>query len=319
MDSWRHSCALETSTLAALLKHQGATLRRLDVTRYAEPQDTSRLSVKGLQHLAINDLNIEQRCEWPGRLIAQNRDSLRHLYLGVISTVARYYASRSGPTQHKLPASLAEIAKDTLYANEQQMMWTLSLETLGLYGLNFKNIVGGALGLQIDFDSMTTLRLESCSGLIEAFALLVGNDVHQNATRSGLKLTSFFVRHENRGQVFAQYLEAFLTSFTGLKHLGLLLEGKSQAMSKAPILEMHGKTLQTLIWDERRGPRKDTKTDTSSILRGNNLEIISLKCPNLTALGVSLLWGFIPHWSAAGSLVKTTMRHSIQYIEADCQ
>ena len=269
--------------------------------------------------MVIRDLNIEQRCEWPARLIAQNRDSLRHLYLGIISVVAQYYTIHPGPSEFRLPTSLEEMAKDTLPANERQIMWTLSLETLGLYGLNFDDVVIGALGFKIDFGSMTNLRLESCSGLNEAFALLMGNDVPQNATLSWLKLTSFFVRHEDPGQAFAQYLAAFLTSFTGLKHLGLLLEGKSQAMSKAPILEMHGKTLQTLIWDERERPRKDTKTDTSSVSRGDNLELISRKCPNLTALGLSVLWGFIPHWSAARSLVKTTMRHSIQYIEADRQ
>ena len=262
--------------------------------------------MQGLQHLAINDLNIKQRCEWPGRLIAQNRNSLRHLYLGVISTVTRHYAHHHGSSQYRLPASLAEMAKDTLPANEQQMMRTLSLETLGLYGLNFKNVVGGALGLQIDFDSMTTLRLESCSGLHEAFAVLMGNDDSQNATLSGLKLKSFFVRHEDGGQAFAQQLTAFLTSFTGLQHMGLLLEGQRRAMSKAPILEMHGKTLQTLVWDERKRSREATSQNTSSFfLKDNDLRIISLKCPNLTALGLSIRWGVVPPWSAARSPVKT--------------
>ena len=46
-------------------------------------------------------------------------------------------------------------------------------------------------------------------------------------TLSALKLTSLFVsavRHEAGGQAFAQLLTAFLTSFTGLKHLDLPLE-----------------------------------------------------------------------------------------------
>ncbi len=323
-DSWRHTCALETSTLALLLKHQGAKLHSLIVTRYSEPQNVSNLLVEGLQHLAITDLNIEQRCEWPSKLIAQNRNTLRYLHLGVISKVARDYADNLVPrvTPRGLPATFAEMAKEALPAppaSEREMVPFLSLETLGLYGLNFENAVRGALGLEIEFHCMTSLRLESCSGLSEAFAVLLGNDASQNGTLSGLELTTFFVRHEDKSQAFAQHLEAFLTSFTGLKHLGLLLEGQSQAMSKAPILEMHGKTLQTLVWDERIGPRNDARRDTTLALGGeHNLNLVSLKCPNLTALGLPIRWG-TSQASTNCLMVSTAIPHPDEQIEADFQ
>lgn len=323
-NSWRHTCALETSTLALLLEHQGAKLHSLIVTRFSEPQNVSSLLVEGLQHLAITDLNIEQRCEWPSKLIVQTRDTLRHLHLGVISRVARGYADNLVPrvSQHGLPATFAEMAKDALFASEGEMVPILSLETLGLYGLNFENAVRGALGLEIEFHCMSSLRLESCSGLSEAFAVLLGNDASQNGTLSGLKLTSFFVRYEARSQAFAQHLAACLTSFTGLKHLGLLLEGQGQAMSKAPILEMHGKTLQTLVWEERRGSRKDTRTGTTFFSKENNLKLVSRKCPNLTALGLPLGWGIrwgISQFSTLIPLVSTAIPHLYEHIEADFQ
>ena len=319
-DSWRHTCALENSTLALLIKHHGARLRSLIVTRFSEPQNVPNLLVEGLHHLAITDLNIEQRCEWSSKLIAQNRNTLRHLHLGVISRIARGYADIliPGVSQHELPATFAEMAKEALPASEREMVPILSLETLGLYGLNFENAVRGALGLEIEFQCMTSLRLESCSGLSEAFAVLLGNDASQNGTLSGLKLTSFFVRYEARSQAFAQHLADFLTSFTGLKHLGLLLEGRGQAMSKAPILEMHGKTLQTLVWDERRGPRMDTRTDTTLLLKENNFKLVSLKCPNLTTLGLPIRWG-ISQSSTKRRVVSTAIPHPYEHIEADFQ
>lgn len=264
------------------------------------------LLVRGLQSLRITDLNIEQRCEWPSKLIAQNRNTLRHLHLGIVSTAARNYAVKHATRQLGLPTSFAEMAKETLIPDEREMMPMLSLETLGLYGVKFENIVGGALGLGIDFNSMTALRLESCSGLNEAFAVLMGSDRCRNATLRVPKLTSFFVRHEYGDQAFAQHLAAFLTSFTGLEHLGLLLDRQRPAMRKAPILQLHGQTLQTLVWDERRKPRKDTRTDTSVGLKDNGFRLISLKCPNLTALGLSILWS-TSNWKSTISPVKITM------------
>lgn len=316
--SWRHTCAVKPSTLALLLKHQGATLRGLHVTQYSEPQGSSSLLMQGLQSLSITDLNIEQRCEWPSKLIAQNRNSLRHLHLGVLTTLAQNYASVHRPSRKGFPASFAEIAKDALPASEREVVPTLSLQTLGLHSLNFENVVGGALGLEVDFSNMTTLKLRSCSGLDEAFAILMGN-VSQNARPSALKLTTFTLRHEDGGQDFVQNLTAFLTSFTGLEHLRLLLEGQRRATSKVPILEKHGETLQTLVWDERRRLRKNINEDNSLFLNGNNnFRLIARKCPNLKALGLSMRWGrsrpvTIP------LVVQIPTRNLIQYVEADFQ
>ncbi len=287
--SWRHSCALETSKLALLLKNQGTTLSGLSITRYSEPQNVSSLLVGGLQRLAITDLNTEQSCEWPSKLIAHNRSTLRHLCLGIKNTIAREYATYSPPNRGGFPGSFAEAVKGVLPANEQVLMPMLSLETLVLYGLNLEEVATGALGLMIDFNCITVLKLDSCHGLEDAFPLLMGNDF-QSASQSVLRLTSFFVRHKDSSQNFAQHLATFLTSFTGLRKLVLLLEGQNQAMSKAPILEKHGKTLQKLVWDERRGPRNDTKTDTFLHLKDNNLLLISVKCPNMMALGLPMRW-----------------------------
>lgn len=282
----RHICSLEVSTLALLFKHQSAALRELNIPQYEEPQSISGLMVEGLQSLVISDLNIDQNCEWPYGIIMQNRNTLKNLGLGVLSKIAR--CSIQDRLNHKLPISFAGTAKETLLASEPEMEM-LSLKSLELSGLNIADIVGrGVLGFQIDIKILTALELKSCSGLNEALTVLVGRDA---STLSAFKLASFSLRHEEENPAFAQNLTVFLTSFTGLKHLRLLIEGQRRALNKGPILEMHGKTLQTLVWDERSGPRKGTNTDTALFLNSNNLNLVSQKCPELTALGLCIRWG----------------------------
>ena len=239
--------------------------------------------VKGLQSLVITDLNIDQKCEGPSRLIMQNRTTLKHLVLGILSTIAR--CPIQDRPNHKLPISFTEMAKETSPSSDLEME-ILSLESLALIGLNLEDIVGGGpFGLGIDINILTALEVKSCSGLNEAFTFLVGRHA------AAFKLKSFFLRHEEESPAFAQNLTDFLTSFTGLKHLWLLIEGQSRALNKGPILEMHGKTLRTLVWDERKRPRKGTNKDTALFLRNNGLGLISRKCPGLTALGLCMQWG----------------------------
>ena len=306
--SYRHSCSLEISTLALLLKHQSATLHELHITRYPEPRSVSGLLVEGLRCLTINDLNIDRNCEWPSKLIMHNRSTLKYLALGVSSTIAR--CPIQDRLKHKLPTSFAETTKGQLSPSEPAMEM-LALESLALSGLNLEDIVGGgALNSQIDFKLLTVFKVESCSRLNEAFAAIVSSG---NSTLSALKLTSFFLRHEEGDLEFAQNLTLFLTSFAGLKHLSLIIEGQSRAMSKRPILEAHGKTLRTLVWDERSGPRKKTDTDTALFLNNNGLGLISLSCPKLYALGLCVQWG--PCKSdkptTASSTVKIVMWHPL--------
>ena len=313
-NSWYTSCTLEAATLTLLFKHQGATLHSFGITRHSEPWNISNLPKAGLQILKIRDLNIEQRCEWLSELIIQSRETLWYLHLGVLSKVAQDYAVDPRPGQHTLPGSFADMAKEALPASEGEAMPKMSLKILGLSGLNLEDIVGGAIGLEIDFNILTALTLESCSGLNQAFARLIGDNGSRNA--SSLKLTNFSVRQEDGDHEFAQHLTDFLTSFAGLIHLCVLLDGQSQAMRKEPILEMHGKTLQSLVWEERRRPRKDTKIDTSFISY-TTLDVISRKCQSLRALGLPVRWEAIAKSTTTHPRVKKITRPFIRHIETD--
>lgn len=130
LNSRRHGCELGAGTLALLLEHQRARLRGLRVARYLEPQDVSSLLLGGLQQLVLTDLNVEQECEWPFRLIVRNRDSLRDLYLGVVGYCAHHYAMSDRPSQPG-PQSPTAKAIAVIFGSELQMVRMSSLETLG--------------------------------------------------------------------------------------------------------------------------------------------------------------------------------------------
>lgn len=304
---------LETSTLALLLERQSATILTLCVTRYSEPQDASSLLVGGLESLEISDLNVEQTCEWPARLIALNCHTLRYLTLGVMSKVARNYAIHPDPIQIELPTSFAEWASVELSASEQEIdggMPTVSLDALSLYGLNLKKVVGGTIGLEIDFSTLTALELNSCSGLDEAFALFMGHDGAQKTKLGALK--GFYLRHEDGSPGFAQCLTDFLTSLVGLNHLSILLDRCSGVIYQEQILGGHKKTLRTFVWDERSGPRNDARSDTSLVQKGL-LKHVSLGCPNLEALGLSIDWPNIAK-SSTGIYATVISLHPLHWL-----
>ena len=315
LNSWRHGCELEAGTLALLLRHHRP--RGLHVARYAEPQAVSGLVVEGLRRLILTDVNVEKRCEWPYQLIVRNRNSLRELHLGAMAYGAYHYAVSCRSARQGLTFTRKK-GKEAVFGSQGQMVRLPSLESLGLCGLDVGTVVAGALGLEIDFAGLTALRLESCSGLNGVLADIVGRDT-QRATP--LRLTSFVLRHERANEAFTQHLTAFLTSFAGLRHLVLLVEGHPRAMCKAPILETHGKTLQTLVWDERKGPRLDTRSDTALVPNDNSLHGISQHCPNLTALGLSIKWGRFPRSTTIHPLVSIYASEypCASHVEADRQ
>ena len=147
------------------------------------------------------------------------------------------------------------------------------------------------MALDINFNSITQLRLESCPGLRQAFSLLKGPGV---PSKLGLDaLEDLYVRRENPGRDFSSTFKRFLTSIRGLKYLRVLVDGAFQAQDLQPILKVHGQTLEGLVWDERSGPRTFLDLSTSVLpLRAahGNLSLISQYCPHLRELGIPLDW-----------------------------
>lgn len=171
---------------------------------------------------------------------------------------------------------------------------TLSLNSLRLYGLDLEVLARSPIGACIDFTILTSLNLGSCFGLDESLLRLTASIGARPGASLVPRLKSFYLRHERSDTLFGMRLGAFLCSFAGLWHLHVLLEGSAPRQTLSPILAIHGKTLRTLVWDQRTGQRVAPCTSVSKYAdHSEHLRIISQKCPKLIGLGISLDWNQI--------------------------
>lgn len=231
-------------------------------------------------------------CQWAASMLVENAETLDHLDLGFNNRIAHDFALNRRPQYDKMCASFAVDVKKTLSAKGLEPPVDLLLESVYLCGLDFRSVIQGEMALDIDFNDVIELRLESCPGLSQAFSLLTGQGDSSRLALGALQV--LFVRLEDPDPNFSTSLESFLTSVRGLNHLQVLIDNALTVQYLEPILKVHGKTLETLVWDERRGPR--TRLDASTSMfspRLGNLKVIARNCPSLTLLGIPLDWEVI--------------------------
>lgn len=228
-------------------------------------------------------------CEWAARTLVENAETVDRLYLGFGTHLAHDFALIRDPLHYQMTTFFANAVKKALPKSDQKRPISLSLEYLGLCGLDLWDLVNGEMVLDIHFNNITELRLESCPRLSQAFTLLGGQRDSAKLALSALK--DLFVRIENPDPNFSSSLESFLTSIRGLTHLQVLIDDCEDVQNLEPILQVHGETLCTLIWDERSGPRRSWKVSTSMFsTKLGNLRVVSNHCPYLTILGLPLDW-----------------------------
>ncbi len=292
---------LSTRTLSIVLKHQGASIHTLNFGQYTKDwrkAELARLTIGGLATLGIAELGTGR--QWITDLLAKNYQTLRHLRLGSEVNIATEYASDGYIDSDELrrfadAEKFAKLMKDKVRALKEPSNPIVRLESLTLVGLNFLAFVGGLIEPFFDFGSLTVLKLESCAGLEAAFPLLVGGGAGRQKTKSALRLHTLAIRHENTSYDFSRNFEIFLLSLKPLAHLHVLLEGDyAEAVTMSKVLRIHGKCLQSFIWDERSGPRSDVQRNTTlHFVDHSNLGYVAKYCPGLKALGISLHWGDI--------------------------
>ena len=292
MSSWEHSCKLDASTLQLLFVRQGAYLRTLFCTRVSSSDSIVASLPRALYSVSAESIEpYRNRCEWEAAVITINAATLNHLRLGFISRIAHDFAIERRPLYDNLLNQFSDTMNDYLFALNLNKIH-LCLGSLHLCGLNLGSVLQGKMGLDIDFTKITHLRLESCPELSQAFSLLMDPAGSSRSTLYALQ--DLFIRFENPDAQFSKSLESFLTSIRGLIHLRVLIDKASAAQDLEPILDVHGKTLRTLVWDERSGPRTDLDASTSLLLTGRGirgiLRIVSQKCHSLTTLGMALDW-----------------------------
>ncbi len=263
----------------------------MDFTRYSLSQDFNS-TITGLSRLRIDDLDFHGGGQWPFKLIANSCKTLKHLYLGVESQISKQYATRILPKHCQLPQSFADTTRKAVSSEDQRSVSSLRLETLHLCGLELSRTLQGAIGLELDFQKLSMLSLQSCPGLPTALPLLVSD--HHSAEGFKLpKLNALFISCERDLSPipFTNILEQFLRSLPGLTRLEVLVDKARGRQPLGPILDIHGKTLNCLLWEERYCSRMRVNGDASMVREHvRNLKVVSQKCPELTALALPVDW-----------------------------
>lgn len=285
---------LDTNTLALLFQRQSASLKCLDVMRHCCVDGTHRLLslsptvLQGLYSLQYSFNDDPTAGYWPMRLIAQNRKTLRRLRLDdEVEVWSRYLDARCQALDNERASAMSEDFTNVIRHEIENVdeLWKnpIPLEGFDLPGLCLNVILNNKIGQAVDMTSLTTLVLESCEDLGDAFAWLT-------TPAKMLRLRSLTIRHEKSDTDFQSSLKAFLLNLPALRDLYILQEGCTQSQKLEQILAKHGPNLKTLIWDERDHNRKTHIYPHSTMYLSGHLNVIARHCHGLTSLGLAMDW-----------------------------
>lgn len=271
------------ATLTGLDERHHSSLYDICLSGIAPKKGNHPATFKDLDTLCISTLPSSQGFAWPCELLYSNRDSLRQVQLGVETAMAKAYAIR--PITH-LDLDVTSSLKSSLEArsaNPGSKDPIFDLDLLWLCGIDLNSLMRVEERTLVNLSTLGSLALESCPEMNGVFGFL---------KNQMMRLKTFALRYESSQDGLLVDLFDFLRSFEGLECLQVLLEGAGPGTQQlSQVLSIHGKTLKTLVWDERIGPR-DTTARSKTLLPGRtgHLQAIAAHCPRLTSLGMCLNW-----------------------------
>lgn len=287
---WYHECPIATLTLAVLLHNHGGALQTLEFRK------KTNFTALGMANLSTHKIGALDTlgADWPIHLLAKNFQNLRDLQLSNETETALNYSVRGslgtyGPSLRPFTDRQIKLLKTDHHALTGSTAPILHLDSLSLCGFGLNVIVQASSAPLFDFNNLSRLIIRSCSGLNKAFPMLMGANGTRRDTMGTLHLRTLIMRHENADNIFMLMLKSFLVSLAPLTTLHILLEGGSETDILGECLKPHGKSLGSLIWDERSTPRTHIQLDTTSTDVGN-LKHIAKHCIKLRALGIPLHW-----------------------------
>ena len=295
---------LGSKTLDLLFNRHQSTFRHLQM-RCASVYWAGgpRLSPNLLTFL-YTSIDDSESYDWPLELIRESRNTLRHLTFGRELRMANMYAV-VGTIDREEDRILHDLQHDCQEAGPMDLS---TLHLIGM-GLPMPSTYPVAIKSPLTFlrpELLQVLRLESCIGTED---LLIGLTLVSN-----LSLKCFWLRSEVECPVLRSNLEMFLKSFSGLFYLSVLLDRTLELPGAECFLKTHGRTLKTLVWEGRTGPRMTAHACTS--LRdpkprmGNRL---NQECSNLEELGIAIDWS-----RTVGTYISVSFeirpRHTILYL-----
>ena len=151
----------------------------------------------------------------------------------------------------------------------------LDLHTLGLLGLRADPPSLGKLLSTIVMNSLRSLTLESCEGW-DDLLLHLSNANKCAKEEEKIRLSKFCLRSEGTTPKALQELSTFLSSFTGLRELSVLLDHVDTMPDVDCFLPNHASSLKALVWAGRAGIRGipwNIQTSTSDSLKSKRSSV----------------------------------------------
>lgn len=308
MHRWVHIHAIEVETIQCLSRCQNAKFTNFEYSGYSPACNDSVHVLGGLKNLRVGSLDQK---EWPSGLLVKNWSTVRRLQLGCALSIATEYARGDGKavrnhetvTDHFCKA----VDRDLLVTGVHTIP-AMVLKQLSLCGVDLKYIAESHHMQSIDLAHLTSLNIESCSGLSDALKRLTAL-IELKASPLTSQLTSIYLRHENATMTFRRELGTFLSSFGGLKNLHVLLEGSADWIAIDPIVKAHGKTLKFFVWDQRTGPLVSMDSAVAVVPENvDHLKVISEHCRELVGLGLAIDWDQV-RWERCYEEVSSLSTH----------
>ncbi|KAL8760299.1 MAG: hypothetical protein Q9199_000081 [Rusavskia elegans] len=231
--------------------------------------------------------------------------ALKHLTLGAeIDAIQSFYWPQRGSDNDydimldRLMESFIDNANDDDDDDDEGGKFLLTLGSFELIGLNINKLIRGPLSL-LDFSELTSLSLEDCEDVEDFFTVVQNANNKQGVeTQSLLRLRSFHLRHYSISQAtnIRALLLAFLTSIPGLTNLSILLQANERPQdfrdrNFGNVLLTHGKSLRTLLWEERIGCRESyVERLNATFPSPEGLIEIAQSCNNLVELSIPIDW-----------------------------
>ena len=275
---------MSLTTLKVLVRTQRDSLRNMEIGPFRENANLLAYASRSLRALCVRSLvmpttEIKFQISGPG--------TLRRLDLGAEIPLVKAYM-------------MGQIYDDTNPQNQLAMHLRARLESqmktegteyfpnvdqISLRGLDCTSLfIGPCQDRIFNFRALRNLTLESsCCNFEDALTNL------GTLQLQGLRSLQF--RQEGIHSGSLPSLVTFLCALPPLTALFILLEGDvdEEDLHFGEVMQKHGKSLQRLILDVRRGSRSSIGDDPT-VWRMQNTVDICVNCPNLIELGVPIQW-----------------------------
>lgn len=284
--SWQHTTTLSSVTLDLLFDRHRLSLIEVCIDNVAIMESP----LSQCTGLTVLEIDIDPDVIYTfGSLIVDNISSLKHLKLGcervqaldILDLEASSYVHTYKDGFSKTIERCAKLINGD--NSTGSIAAKLNLHSLHVIGLDPEMLLGTSIITTPNMNNLQSLSLESCSGCGDILSLSIAS----SSRKWTPSLRTFNIRQESSTAAFQEHLRSFLSSFSGLTNLSVLLTGSSLATDPDCFIKNHGATLKTLVWDHRSEPRQHLHISTHHQGYNGHIEKIAKGCPILQELGIS--------------------------------